>query len=163
MRRDSVLSLIIVVFLLVMPIAKADFEIWTERSGLFTIGRPEEVKIYVKNLEPSTDSYTITIDNVEATYRTQDVSHLLHVELKSGRINNLQQNEVGSTIATVVILGKIDSGSITFGATSDLDSTLKEYTIDITGGLPSALDEFGLIGVFVFLISSLYLFIKFRN
>lgn len=159
--RKKLITIFTIFFLLLLPIVTADFKIWAERTGLFTIGKPERVNVYVQNLGTNPDSYQIRFSK-SATYQTQDVSHLLNVNLESGIIPTLKQNEVGSTFATVTILGKIDSGTITFNAT-DSTGLEKSYSIYLTAGLPIALHEFSFIGILVILISSVFIYYSYKS
>ncbi len=153
--------LLLILILLIPPVysAPSDFRVWAERSGLFTIGKKEIVQIYVQNLIASSASYEISYSK-SAQYNLNDVSHLVQVYIPSNRINSVGQNEAGSTVATVTIIGPVTSGQVNFLVRSLGDSSENTATINFTAGLPASLPEFGIAGIFIVMIICSILFYR---
>ena len=155
------------IFLLfVMQITYGDFDVWSEREGVFTIGRSTPFIIYIKNKGVSTDSYTIT-PSVEYNYPlpVDDLSHLIQVHLVSNKIENLDEGQVRDTQGTITLLGEVHEppgGTITF--TVEPDSGGSETTsIQISGSMSRVLPEFSLIGfVQLFFLIGLVIFYSFH-
>lgn len=150
---------LLLLFLLLPPAyaPPSDFKVWAQRSGLFTVGKKEQVHIYVQNLVASTGSYEI-VYNKTAQYNLNDVSHLVQVSIPSNRINIVGQNEVKSTFATVVMQGPITSGQINFIVRSLSDSSENVATVTLTASMPTSLPEFGLASVAIIIILSSVIF-----
>ena len=125
-----------------------NFSIWVEAPSLFTIGKKEEVYIYIKNLGNRKDSYTISYTKEAVDQQLNDVSHLLTVEMPSNKVEALQAGKVSATVATILVSGPIREGRVTFNVVSDTDPTIERSAlIIIRGGLPTSLPEFGNIGM----------------
>lgn len=137
------------------------FQVWSERTGIFTIGKPSQINIYVKNTGVTIDSYSITITRKEAYYLTSPVHHLLSVEIPSNRIEFIGSNDVGDTFATLKILGPITNGLVEFNVTSDSDGW-STTSIQITGaGTMISFPEFKLIGLIqILILASLILIVS---
>lgn len=137
----------------------ADFDLWAQRSGLFTIGENQIIKVYVLNKDSSQRSYTITYSK-SATHNANDVSHLVIVSFPSNRINNVKPMETKSTELTVFIAAPVSQGSITFTATDDT-GTVKQYTLtDIRASYPQNLPEFQTILLFLLLLLASWKILK---
>jgi len=129
-----------------------DFQIWVERQGVITVGKPTPFLIYVQNLGVETDSYTVTyLVNYEHP-PGYDLSHLIQIHLVSDRIEQVDSNGIRETQGTMRIIGQIypPGATITFRVESDNSGGTKETSIEISGGessgLPRTLPEFSLIG-----------------
>ncbi|MCX8178876.1 MAG: hypothetical protein N3D75_03555 [Candidatus Aenigmarchaeota archaeon] len=137
----------------------ADFELWAQRGGLFTIGENQIIKVYVLNKDSSQRDYTITYSK-SATYNTNDVSHLLIVSFPSNRIDDVKPSETKSTELTVLIAAPISQGSITFTGTDDT-GTVRQYTItDIRASYPQNLPEFHIIFLLLLFILASWKILK---
>ena len=155
-NRIIYLLIIFLYFFLVNNIVKAaDFDAWVGAPAIFTIGKPEEVNIYVRNNGP-TDSYNITYTKF-ARKNLQDVPHLVSVAKEYYTIKLLTTNETGDTFAMITLLGPIDSGNVTFNITS-VDHT-KEVSISLISGSPMVLSEFNLSGLIQILILAIFILI----
>jgi hypothetical protein len=134
-----------------------NFEVWAERGGSFTIGKPEKIIIYIKNNDIVEDSYAITFIKT-ARYQNNDVSELLSFTLSSNKILKVQPNETKTTVGTLIILGPVADGSITITATNKANQQ-KQFTLSkIKADYPQSLSEFNvLVLIFIILIASFYL------
>jgi hypothetical protein len=144
----KVAAFVLVFFLLTFQAVRADFEVWGETSGLFTVGTPQKFNIYVRNLDdPSDTDYDITLVTKQATcVGGGNCNHLLHVYLQSDRVLELDQNQAGFTVATVTSLGPFVDGVIEF----DVQGPSGTRRVSATGfiaAMPVSLPEFGLLGI----------------
>jgi len=144
--------------------APYDFETWSARGGVFTIGRPSPFMIYVHNTGSSSDSYTISEPQVDYMFQGVDLSHLIHVNLASNTIENLGAEKIGDTQGAIILLGQVfqPGATITFTVTSD-SGMQKTSSIDISSGnssgLPVTLPEFTLFGMMqMFFLAGLVVF-----
>lgn len=150
--------------LLLFPTVNAQgFKAWVEGPSYYTIGRHELVNIYVKNLEPNLENYSIitykkAFKPSGETCTNSRVDHLLDVSLKSSKISLVEQNQTRSTFAIVTLLGPVCNGEITFNVSSSSES--KNVTLNLKGGgYPLNLSEFNVLLFSLFLIlSSIFLF-----
>jgi len=137
-----------------IPLFDYDFTPGSESSGLFTIGKPEPILIYVRNRGKIIDNYTISYSKEAQNEQLEDVSHLILVSLESNKISSVISNDVKTTQAIVTIIGPIKDGKITFHITSDATETSKDTSVDLSAGFPMTLSEFNFIGIFIIMISS---------
>lgn len=140
-------KIIFTIFLLIFCLKFAfsqNFELWAERGGSFTIGKPEKVMIYIKNTGSKTETYYIQFSK-SASYRSNDASNLISFNLISDKIVNLEPSDTNSIIGNLIILGPVDTGSITIKAIQQSDGKSKEYKLDnIRASYPLSLDEFNI-------------------
>lgn len=151
--KKIILFFILVLLLPPVYSLPSDFKVWAQRSGLFTVGKKEQVQIYVQNLIAAASSYEIVYSK-SAFYNLNDVSHLVQVYIPSNRINSVKQNEIKATIATVNINGPVTSGQINFIVRSLSDGSENTATVSMTSGLPVSLPEFGTIGLIMLITVS---------
>ncbi len=149
--------LLVAFLLLSMNICLAQqFEIWSERSGKFTIGVPSTIVIYVKNLGTSADTYNISFTK-SASYRGSDASGLLSFILVSGKIYNVQPGETKSTKGELIILGPISNGKITFTVKNNLGQQKTFELAEIRADYPQTLSEFNKIYLILILFVPLFI------
>jgi len=133
------------------------FDTWLERSGIFTIGKKERLSIYIRNTGED-DSFKIKDIVKSAKKGGDDVPQLLDVSWVTDEIS-LKSGETGVLNPTLIVLGPIDEGYITFTIE---DTGLNEEdtnTISITAAFPTSLPEFNFIGTIQILIISVIILI----
>lgn len=134
-----------------------NFELWAERGGTFTIGKPEKVIIYIKNTGTTVETYGISFTK-SASYKGVDVSNVISFTLISNKIANVKPGDTDSIMGNLIILGPADTGSITIKAIQQSDGKSKEYTLtNIRAFYPQSLDEFNFLYFFIFLLAVLFL------
>ena len=141
-----------------------NLSVWVAGPNIFTIGKPTQVNVYVRNLGSETDNYRVNY-TVYYTYQGDDLSHLIDVFIPSDSISSVQSNRVGVTQATLKILGPIRTSDarVKFNVTSDSTGEWRAATIMIKAGYPISLPEFKLIGLIQLLIlSCLTLILSYR-
>ncbi|MBD3155460.1 MAG: hypothetical protein GF368_02280 [Candidatus Aenigmarchaeota archaeon] len=152
--KRNILVAVILVFSLIS--VNADFKVWVERGGVFTIGEPATFLIYVENSDSTLDSYEILEPDVYYTYPPgpggTDLSNLIDVSLQSNRIEDVGPDGVKDTQGTIMLLAQIYSeGTVTFTVESDNTGNQEQAVIQISGGasggVPRTLPEFNFIGL----------------
>ena len=137
----------------------ADFELWAQRGGPFTIGEYQIIKVYVLNKDTNQRSYTVTYSK-SATYNGLDVSNNIFVSFPSNRIDNVKPGETKSTELNVIIASPITQGSITFTVRDDTN-TQRQYTLsDIRANYPQNLSEFHIIFILLLFLLASWKFLK---
>ena len=151
----------VLVFLIVSAVlatsASASFESWAESSPHFTVGNPERVNIYVRNIDDlGSVDYKIEVNETVATCESEngpaDCSHLVHVILTSDQILGLSPDESGYTIGTVVVVGPISEGQIRFMVNGPSGEEYPE--VKFGASLPVALPEFTLVHIILMMALS---------
>jgi len=114
--------------------------VWAERGGAFTIGKPEKIIIYVKNTGKVEDSYGI-IYTKSATLKGSDASNLINFVLPSNKILNVKPNETKSTTGSLVVIGPIETGSLTITVLNK-DNLQRQFVLsNIRAIYPQSLNE----------------------
>lgn len=161
LRNITICALMIFLsfFIINNTVKAGDFDAWVGAPALFTIGKTELVNIYVRNKGNTDDSYNVTNYSKSATRNPfQDVSHLVIVSIPSYKIKTLKANETGDTFAKIILLGPIDSGSVTFNITNSTGG-YQLVTISLATGSPIALSEFDFSGIIQILILTFFILV----
>ncbi|MCD6226559.1 MAG: hypothetical protein J7J93_02065 [Candidatus Aenigmarchaeota archaeon] len=129
-----------------------------EGSGFYTINKPTPILIYIKNNAKDTPiTCTVSVSDVHATYKGNDVSHLVDISLQSNEIV-VPAGETKATQAIVNILGPIEEGTITFSA--DCGDETGETSVKIRSGYPINLPENSIVIVVIIFSSMFVIFYK---
>jgi len=123
-----------------------DFEVWAERGGAFTVGKPERIIVYVKNNDMNGEyNYGVAVSRIEAYCGSPPTScsNAILVRFASNKILSVKPNETKSTAGTIVILGPVTSGSIELTVAKEGTSQTRKITLsDIRAYYPQSLREF---------------------
>jgi len=133
---------------------------WVAGPKLFTIGRSELINIYVQNLGNLEDTFNVSFKKTAQDISLNDVSQLIDVNIPSKDIVQVEPGNIGNTVATITLLGPINTGSITFNITSETNSSVSQLvTIQVVTGYPINLPEFELLGMIQVLIFAVCIFL----
>jgi len=123
-----------------------DFDIRTQSSRSFVVGRQTPVVVYIENTGSYTDSYTLTglSDNP-----------LILIDMSgAGQVSDLGSGEIKKVYPRITVLSNTAIGTVTFTATSISTGTQKSAILNI---LESdnylSLPEFSLLGIVTLMMS----------
>ncbi|OGI15194.1 hypothetical protein A3K63_03645 [Candidatus Micrarchaeota archaeon RBG_16_49_10] len=113
---------------------------------------PQRVNVYVENYRNGDDAdYAISIDSVSGNCPGGgDCSHLIEVSMVSDKVLDLDEGEVGYTIATVFIEGPVRDGRIVFNVENGVET--KQSEVNFQSSVPTSLPEFGNPGMIAILM-----------
>lgn len=125
-------------------VSQCNFKTWVEGPNLFTIGKKTKINLYIENMGPFPDDYTIDYE-VE--------SPVVDVELLKTDVNNVTVDEIRTINPSILLLeSHPEPNNVNFTVRSKSCGD-EEYTIlYIESGLPISLPEFSFAGL-LFIIS----------
>ena len=154
-------KLSILIFLLFISSSYAqDFEVWAERTGLFTIGKPEKIIVYVKNNNPTQPhNYVVTVKEIYALCGSPSMQcNAIIVNFPSNKILNVNPNETKLTTGTIIIVGPVSDGRITIKVEKEGGSGSRQIVLsNIRANYPQTLSEFNVIFLAALIVAIFYL------
>jgi len=124
---------------------ECNFKVWVEGPNLFTIGQKTKINLYIENMGPFPDSYTIDYDAE---------SPVVDVELLETDVNNVTVDEIRTINPSILLLeSHPEPNNVNFTIRSKFcPDEEKSAILYIESGLPISLPEFNFIGL-LFIIS----------